>query len=93
MPLPLDEICHMWIQLLPSVEDILETERTVCTAVQCFADHESAFGVQAGRGGAGSVDVRAVALALLLACGWMVALSHAVRSRGCASATFAKVRE
>ena len=75
----------MWEPLLPSMEDILDTERTVCTAVQCFADQESAFGVtrEGGREGGREAegDIGVFALALLLACGWIVAMSHVIRGQ------------
>ena len=64
----IDEICRVWN--VPSFEDILGTERILCTAVQCFADEQAAFGVgTAPQGDA----LAAVVLLAMMVCGSIVA--------------------
>ena len=38
-------IVHVYHALLPTVRQVLATERSICTATQCFTDENAAFGL------------------------------------------------
>ena len=65
----------MWSTLLPTVRDILATERSLCTATRCFATAEEAFGL-VERDAANDLEL----LAWTMALGLLAALVFATAS-------------